>query len=132
MSLTVSITSLVLVSFIGSLFGLVGLVFLCHISAVNNRRIAALEQRAALEEAKRAAVENVSGLRKHYTYNTVAALTDALTVILDAQTDLDAAKSRNDTALRILASLRTDPSQSDPDRPAGKRPVDNRHGDASR
>jgi hypothetical protein len=55
--------------------------------------------------------------RKHYSYSQVAAIHDAIAVLVSAKADNDAERARMDTALLILATLYKNPGSYDPERP---------------
>lgn len=72
------------------------------------QRIARLEKQAEIDSLP---------IRKHYSYNQVAAIQDAIAVILAAKIDQDAERARLDTALSILATLYKNPQSYDPEKP---------------
>jgi biopolymer transport protein ExbB/TolQ len=47
--------------------------------------------------------------KKHHTYNTIAALEDATSVLLDVSLDQEASRARLETALGILQMIRKGP-----------------------
>jgi hypothetical protein len=101
--------------------GIIGTVILFYQNGQTQAQLRSLEGRMN-------DIEKIPGIRRNFgTYAATNGLFDVVAVMLDAKADLDAATARFDTAMGIVNSIRKDPAGYDPERPAGARPVDNRH-----
>jgi hypothetical protein len=72
------------------------------------QRLSKLERQAEIDKLP---------THKHYSYRQVAAIQDAIAVILSAKSDQDAERAKLDTALSILATLYKNPQSYDPEKP---------------
>lgn len=107
---------------IALIFGAVAAVLLIHSLLGMSHQIVALENRLNAFEKRQELIDNIKA-PKHYTYNERAAYGDALAVLADLITDIEAAKARANTGATIIKAVA---GKYDPEQPAGKREVDNR------
>lgn len=84
------------------------------------RRMGAVEDRLAKIDQQQDELKSCKG-KRHYSHNQVAAIWDAMSVILSAKSDNEAERARMDTALGILSVLYANPHSYDPERPSTPR-----------
>jgi len=99
----------ILIATVGTTIGIAGTYLFMREQFEIRTRLATLEH-------FKAELENLP-THKHYSYNQVAAIHDAIAVILSAKSDQDAERARLDTALSILATLYKNPQSYDPEKP---------------
>ena len=88
----------------------------------DEHRKQALENRVAELEAERQkrnqlVIDAKGRQRSHHSWNTVAALEDSTSLLIDAEMDVEAMKARIQTTLAILETIRQGPGAYDRNKP---------------